>query len=443
MSRTKLLVVRLFWLGVLGVNLVDLLAAAATEVVPEAGIDFRLANETRQRWSDTLMRAVTVDGEIDLAAIRTALRNHADPSQYGAEAPPLMRLARNHDPSAQAAMSLLLANGADVDVKSAEGRTPLMEAVYANNLAAVKLLLAARADINATSATGEAHALTWSLTRLPILQTLFEADPHFCQRPVNTEGDNLLMNSIDTYVIACSIAPDNLRTATLDKLMAGIDWLLANCSNVNEQDRTGKTALLLLFRHLLIMFKDLREPAGSVAGADAEKIVLPLLPLLRSLIKAGADPKIANQNGLNAFDYIQDLSKLAPAALCQRLQLILTKEEGLLSPVWQKFPVMQKRLAAGLAKIKAGQVAGAAASAVVAGSAVDTTVLTDSEIAELEAEIARREAALAAAGGESRAAAATARLAELEAELARLEAEIVRHEAASAAAAGVSESKAA
>ncbi|HLB40448.1 MAG TPA: hypothetical protein VJJ83_01535, partial [Candidatus Babeliales bacterium] len=112
MKLVKRLVISGFSLSLTGL----IWAAAEPAAGPGQTIDFTLANATRAHWSQELLTAVQRE-TLDLAAIRTALRNHADVEVQDTDGrTPLMILAqRCDDPAALAAMQLLLTEaGADV-----------------------------------------------------------------------------------------------------------------------------------------------------------------------------------------------------------------------------------------------------------------------------------------------------------------------------------------
>jgi uncharacterized protein len=135
--------------GVMGV---PLLAGAALAV--DAGRPDPSANTA------ALIQAASKN---DLAAVDSLLKAGVDPNganDYGATA--LYAGAASTDP---AVVAKLLAAGADPNGHLAAGETPLMEAALRGNLATVKALLAAGADPNVQEKSGGQTALMWAISQ--------------------------------------------------------------------------------------------------------------------------------------------------------------------------------------------------------------------------------------------------------------------------------------
>src|SRR4029079_8303799 len=84
--------------------------------------------------------------------VRLLLEAKADPNGH-AQSGPLLDLALHQAPG-KAILTLLLAYGADVNIRDANGNVPLHHAVYLASKGAVSLLISSNANVNAQNQRG-------------------------------------------------------------------------------------------------------------------------------------------------------------------------------------------------------------------------------------------------------------------------------------------------
>jgi ankyrin repeat protein len=171
-------------------------------------------------------------------------------------------------------------NGARVDAKTVEGRTPLFAAAtMADNAAAVQHLLEAGADVNAVTAAGTTPLFPAVTSGAGMTKLLLDrgADPNWATRA----GVTPILFTRDAAVVALLVARGaDVRarskvgeTALMDAAargdLAAAKLLLERGVDVNAVDHRGYTALVL------------------AAHFDGDAV-----GLVRLLLAAGADPRL-------------------------------------------------------------------------------------------------------------------------------------------------------
>lgn len=156
---------------------------------------------------------------------------------------------------------VLLAAGADVNMKNEQGRTPIF-CIY-NTPETLKMLLAAGADVNVKDKNGRTalfNAAWWGTPKL--LEILAAAGLDLDERDKN--GESLLHHTR---------SPEIIR------------FLVKNGLDINAQDKKGNTPL-----HTLLYREGIRFPGPT----DYDTYVI---HSLRTLLECGADPNIINLDG--------------------------------------------------------------------------------------------------------------------------------------------------
>ena len=283
----------------------------------------------------------------DVAAVDSLLKAGVDPNganDYGATA--LYAGAANTDP---AVVAKLLAAGADPNTRLAAGETPTMEAALRGNLATVKALLAAGADPNVQEKSGGQTALIWAISqRHPeVVEELVKAkaDVNLASKTGSTPLMFAAQGDLKSAKILLAAGahpnvqhPDNGQTALIIASTMHntdvVEALLENGADPNIRDGNTFTAL-----HGAV--RDSEYGVDNANRADAAKTVKVLLahgadpnaridqkrqtvralnelsfqgatPLLlaaevnsldaiKELVKGGADPKIATEQGTTAL----------------------------------------------------------------------------------------------------------------------------------------------
>ncbi len=218
----------------------------------------------------------------------------------------------------------LLKDGANVNATDEQGKTPLMKAVLANDLAFVKTLLKAKADLNKCDNVN-CTALTWAVYKenLPIIKALLSASAD----PNKDEGHPLreavAHNRLDIIKILLK-AGANPSLGHLDStplIMAAekgymnVAQTLINAkANLNGQNYRGDTALIAALYNYngTIAIGKMLIAAG--ANPNLSEYIYDNTPLMmaameghvdvvRDLIAAGADTTLKNKDGKAALDY--------------------------------------------------------------------------------------------------------------------------------------------
>ncbi|KFC72928.1 Ankyrin repeat protein [Bosea sp. LC85] len=178
-----------------------------------------------------------------------------------------------------AEVSRLIAAGADLDIRDAQGRSPLLLAVAGNHIAVAKALLAAGANINAQAANRDTPwLLAGAAGRAEIVAAMIPLKPDLTIR--NRYGGNAL-------IPACERA--HVETVKL-LLTSGID--------LNHVNDLGWTCLLEI-----VILGD-----GGTRHQEVAKLVL----------DAGADPSLADKDGVSPLAHARQRGQRAVAALIEK-----------------------------------------------------------------------------------------------------------------------------
>lgn len=178
-----------------------------------------------------------------------------------------------------AEVSRLIAAGADLEARDAQGRSPLLLAVAGNHVAIAKALLAAGANINAQAANRDTPwLLAGAAGRAEIVAAMIPLKPDLTIR--NRYGGNAL-------IPACERA--HVETVKL-LLGSGIDL-----DHVND---LGWTCLLEI-----VILGD-----GGPRHQEVAKLVL----------EAGADPSLADKDGVSPLAHARQRGQRAVAALIEK-----------------------------------------------------------------------------------------------------------------------------
>jgi ankyrin repeat protein len=175
-------------------------------------------------------------------------------------------------------VSRLIAAGADLESRDAQGRTPLLLAVAGNHVAVARALLAAGASLNAQAANRDTPwLLAGASGRAEIVAMMIPLKPDLSIR--NRYGGNAL-------IPACERA--HVETVKL-LLTSGIDL-----DHVND---LGWTCLLEI-----VILGD-----GGPRHQEVAKLVL----------DAGANPNLADKDGVSALTHARQRGQRAIAALIE------------------------------------------------------------------------------------------------------------------------------
>lgn len=176
-------------------------------------------------------------------------------------------------------VSRLIASGANLDVRDAQGQTPLLLAVAGNHVAIAKDLLAAGADLNAQAANRDTPwLLAGASGRAEIVAAMLPLKPDLTIR--NRYGGNAL-------IPACERA--HVETVKL-LLTSGIDL-----DHVND---LGWTCLLEI-----VILGD-----GGPRHQEVAKLVL----------AAGANPNLVDKEGVSPLAHARQRGQRAVAALIEK-----------------------------------------------------------------------------------------------------------------------------
>ncbi|MFN0030173.1 MAG: ankyrin repeat domain-containing protein [Acidimicrobiales bacterium] len=204
-----------------------------------------------------------------VTTLQTALGSNTplDPNQH------LLAAAASGDADAAA---IALRNGADIETRDSRQRTPLLLAVTEDRVAVARLLVGYGADPDAVDAQRDTPWLVTGVTgSVAMVDVLLPAKPDFTLR--NRFG-------------GISIIPASERGhVEYVRRVAGLGI------NINHVNDLGWTALL-----------------EAVILGDGTK---PYQEIVRVLLDAGADPAIADHNGVTALDHARSQGFVEIAAL--------------------------------------------------------------------------------------------------------------------------------
>lgn len=218
-----------------------------------------------------------------------------------------------------AAVSALLAQGANANVTDADGLTPLMHAAKGGHLPVVQALLQAQAKVDARDPNGfTALAIAASLGHAPAVQALAQAgaDPNAATRSGATP---LMFAALGGHSGAIS-ALLRAKASVSAQTPAGITALMmaANAgqaqaagqlvhagASLNARDTSGRTALML---------------AAAKGHSDT----------VRTLLSAGADLNLANRWGDTALTWAanEGRSEIVQTLLAAKADVAARNEQG-------------------------------------------------------------------------------------------------------------------
>jgi ankyrin repeat protein len=273
---------------------------ATADVLIKAGADVKAVN----RYGVTVLSLAALNG--NTAMIAKLLAAGADPNSanQGGETV-LMTASRTGNVEA---VKLLLDRGANVNAKDPEhAQTPLMWAVIEKHLDIARLLIARGADVNARTTVSMIPG-EFGLARPgggPGTQ-LQRAHPSpsggmtpllFAVREGELEATKLLLDSGADIHASTGNKTSPLVIALLNGQVGIATWLLERGADPNAADAYGRAALFAAV--------DLRN-FYHARFADVPYDGLEPMPLIRALLKKGADPNARAEtipfNGLYVFD---------------------------------------------------------------------------------------------------------------------------------------------
>jgi uncharacterized protein len=256
----------------------DQRALDTVRVLVAAGADVKIRS---QRDGLTAMQHATNRGYGEMADLLAAAT--ATPPARGIDPGDARQnrtlLAAAREGNADAA-ALALRAGARLETRDGEGRTPLLLAVTHRRLLVARLLVALGANPDAPD---DRHDTPWLVTgvtgEVEMTKLLLTADPDLTLR--NRFG-------------GISIIPASER--------GHVEYVrfVANTTNidVNHVNDLGWTALL-----------------EAVILGDGSR---PFQEIVRTLLEAGADPSIADNDGVTAFEHAQDRGQRTVATILRR-----------------------------------------------------------------------------------------------------------------------------
>lgn len=169
------------------------------------------------KYSDSTLLIVAVDTQ-QIEIVRFLLENNANPNSKGLMRTPLsIAISKNN----YEIFDLLLAHKADVNLAGTHGYAPLHSAVHNNDERFIVRLLSLGANPNIMTPRGQTPLMEWPYGNAA--QRLIEAGAKV--NLANRDGDTALMN-------ASGGIPDTVRA------------LIAAGANVNAANRNGDTALI-------------------------------------------------------------------------------------------------------------------------------------------------------------------------------------------------------
>ena len=239
-----------------------LVAGGANAELPPKRDDIAPVEHARSRQYDVIA-----------ATLESALDDQRTPADPGAE---LLRTAAAGDADQ---VALALRAGGEIEARDAEGRTPLLLAAANDQLAVARLLVALGADPDALD---DRHDTPWLVTgvtgSVSMLEVLLPGEPDLTIR--NRFG-------------GISVIPASER--------GHVDYVrrvVQTDMDVNHVNDLGWTALL-----------------EAVILGDGSK---PYQQIVRVLLDAGADPTIADRDGVTAGEHARDKGQDDVARILER-----------------------------------------------------------------------------------------------------------------------------
>lgn len=218
------------------------------------------------------------------------------------------------------AVTRAVTQGADVNARDAEGRTPLILAVRYGHLSIVKFLVERRADLNRASTDGwtplgaadaTAGAAQREITLFLIdhganVDTQDQAGCTFLMRAIDAISRRTVAIELFSHICAARYKPDlqdgEGRTALMYAASYGyvgvVTELLADSAKVNVTNKTGQTALMYAAFSFNGSTYTLTDPASSSLKMRVDHV-----EVIRALIKHGADARAKDNEGRSALDF--------------------------------------------------------------------------------------------------------------------------------------------
>lgn len=240
---------------------------------------------TRTRAGDTPLTTAIMRGRPDVMGM--LLDHGAKGDAPGADGVTPLVAAVRFDSAKMA--QRLLKHGANADLAAADGAAPVIAATSAGNAPIIALLAAKGANLNIEDAQGRTPLLlAVQQGRADIARVLLQAGAD--ARIRDTDGRTPLL-------LAAALAPQRTPAETGEL----ITLLLGHGADINAQDSSGASALLMLVTAQERNARALAAPASAVQGSAA-----PFrngADLIRLLIDKGANLDVADSMGRTVLSW--------------------------------------------------------------------------------------------------------------------------------------------